>query len=73
MSKGTLIWIAALVVGALAAGGSAVWLYVSGYEADLNPGGALSPAPWISLAVSGVVAVVATVVLLRTAVRSGRG
>jgi len=66
MNKKVLSWVIVLLASLVAAAVAAVWLIVAGVEADLNPAGSYSPAPWIALALPSALAAAASLVLLRT-------
>lgn len=67
MNRNTLIWLALLVASVVGMLGSGIWLVVSGYQADEDPGGPLILTPWLTLLISIAMGTIATVVLIRRA------
>ena len=69
MNRNTLICIALLIASGIGMVGSGIWLVVSGYQADEDPGGPLFLTPWLTFLLTIAAATIATVVLIRRAAR----
>lgn len=72
VNRSTLVLIVTLCVGAVGVVASCVWLYLSGVQADANPGAQQSQAPWLFLIAALLVSAVSAAVLLRSAIRGSR-